>query len=260
MEQHDRQHPQDDDRRTRSRSPAFVLPLVAIAASVFALVLLLSSGVGARLDVWHFRTGFTLLKFAAYCGLGCALLAVVTGVIAIRRRHHAGVLLSAVALLVALFAFGLPYSWKLKSMNYPRIHDITTDVNTPPRFVATAPLRGDRVNYEGAAVAAKQLQAYPDLKTVVLPLPQERAFNAALEAAREMGWQVVATVPEEGRIEATATTKWFAFKDDVVIRITPAGERSLVDVRSASRVGISDLGTNARRIREYLAKLTHQDK
>ena len=69
-----------------------------------------------------------------------------------------------------------------------------------------------------------------------------------------MGWEIVGSNAEEGRIEATDTTLWFGFKDDVVVRIQPRGDESLVDVRSLSRVGKSDVGTNAQRIRAYLRK------
>ena len=75
----------------------------------------------------------------------------------------------------------------------------------------------------------------------------------AESAAREMEWEVITVAPEEGRLEAVATTAWFGFKDDIVVRIAPAGDGSLVDVRSKSRLGLSDVGTNARRIRGFLA-------
>jgi len=120
-------------------------------------------------------------------------------------------------------------------------------------------LRADAANpatYGGAEVAALQRQAYPDIKTVILELPMAQSFEAALGAARALGWQIVATVPTEGRIEATDTTFWFGFKDDIVIRVAPAGNRSLVDIRSVSRVGISDVGTNARRVRALMKRLT----
>jgi uncharacterized protein (DUF1499 family) len=71
-----------------------------------------------------------------------------------------------------------------------------------------------------------------------------------------MGWEIVDSDPERGRIEATATTFWFGFKDDVVVRVRPASEGSRIDVRSVSRVGRSDVGTNAERIEEYLEKLS----
>ena len=218
----------------------------------------MSSGFGARLDLWHFRTGFTMIKVAAYTGLGCALLALVSGVLAVRKRHLVGALVALIALLVAILAFGIPYSWLVKAKNYPRIHDISTDLDNPPQFVAILPLRKGPAQHGGAAVAAQQLQAYPDVKTLVLPVPKEQAFSVALVAAREMGWDIVAEMPAEGRIEATDTTFWYGFKDDIVIRIVPAGNRSLLDVRSVSRVGISDVGTNAKRVRAFLAKVSHQ--
>jgi uncharacterized protein (DUF1499 family) len=70
-----------------------------------------------------------------------------------------------------------------------------------------------------------------------------------------MGWEIIAAVPTDGRIEATATTRWFRFKDDVVIRVTPQPAGSRIDVRSTSRLGRSDLGTNAKRVRAYFAAL-----
>ena len=70
-----------------------------------------------------------------------------------------------------------------------------------------------------------------------------------------MGWQIVDANAREGRIEATATTFWFGFKDDVVVRIVPAPGGSRVDVRSVSRVGVSDVGANAKRVRDFLQKL-----
>ena len=241
-------------------STGLVLPLFAVACAIISIVLLLSSGFGSRLSLWHFRTGFTILKVAAYCGLGCALLSLASGVVSVRKRRHAGALLCLVGFILGMLAFGLPYSWKLKAQNYPRIHDISTDLDNPPRFVAIIPLRQGPVEYGGAAVAAQQLKAYPEIKTLVLPVSKDQAFNRALDTAKEMCWQIVAEVPAEGRIEATDTTFWFGFKDDIVIRIVPAGDRSLLDIRSVSRVGISDVGTNAARIRTFLAKISQQGR
>ena len=75
-------------------------------------------------------------------------------------------------------------------------------------------------------------------------------------AAVELGWEIVAAEPDRGRIEATATTFWFRFKDDVVIRLTPRGYGTYVDVRSKSRIGGGDMGANANRIRRFLQRLT----
>jgi hypothetical protein len=249
----------EQEHRHSNYTP-LILPLIAVVGAVLSVLLLLSSGFGTKMNLWQFRTGFSIFTFAAYCGLGCALLSILAGVLALRKRRLAGVLISLLAFACAVAAFWVPYSWKLRAGEYPRIHDISTDLDHPPRFVAILPLRPGPSEYPGAAVAAIQLKAYPDLRTLVLPVSRDQAFHSALETAKEMGWQIVAAVPAEGRIEATDTTPWFGFKDDVVIRVVPAGERSLVDIRSVSRVGVSDLGTNAKRIRTYLAKLSHLPK
>ncbi|HBA87876.1 MAG TPA: DUF1499 domain-containing protein [Geobacter sp.] len=245
-----------DNEPRPKRSTDLVLPLFAAACGVGAVILLLSSGLGARLNIWHFRTGFTLITASAYIGLGCSLLALVSGVLSLRQRRPLAVAVSLAALLLALSAFAVPVYWRIQAQSYPRIHDISTDLHNPPRFIAISSLRKSGVRYGGAMVAAQQQKGYPDLKTVVLPLPKEQAFQRALGVAKKMGWEVVAAVPEEGRIEAVDTTRWFGFKDDISIRIYPAGDRSLLDIRSVSRVGISDVGTNAKRIRAFLVRLT----
>jgi uncharacterized protein (DUF1499 family) len=104
-------------------------------------------------------------------------------------------------------------------------------------------------------VAELQRKAYPDIRPLELPVPPQQAFSKALAAAEAMGWEIVAQDPAAGRIEAVATTLWFDFKDDVVIRVAEAGRGSRIDIRSKSRVGRSDIGTNARRIRAYLERL-----
>ena len=138
----------------------------------------------------------------------------------------------------------------------PAIHDITTDTIQPPPFLAILPLRAGALNpadYGGPDVAAKQQQAYPDIGPLLLNVPPGRAFDRALAAAKAMGWELVASDPAGGRIEATDTTFWFGFKDDVVVRVTPQPTGSRVDVRSLSRVGGGDIGANAARVRAFLA-------
>ena len=141
---------------------------------------------------------------------------------------------------------------------WPRIHDITTDTVDPPVFVSLLSRRGPKASppeYDGAEAAAAQRRAYPDIGPIMLSVPAARTFDAALAAAGRMGWDVVASDRAAGRIEAIATTTVLRFKDDVVIRVREDGAGSCVDVRSKSRVGVGDLGTNARRIRAFLAAL-----
>jgi uncharacterized protein (DUF1499 family) len=140
----------------------------------------------------------------------------------------------------------------------PHIHDITTDIENPPRLVSVLPLRKNAENsaeYGGPEIAAQQHTAYPDIVPLMLPMRPAQAFERALATARHRGWMIADANPAEGRIEATATTFWFGFKDDVVIRIVPVTGGSRLDMRSVSRVGVSDVGTNAARIRSYLKEL-----
>lgn len=144
----------------------------------------------------------------------------------------------------------------------PRIHDITTDTDHPPQFVALLAVRQKAPNgaaYGGARIAQAQKAAYPDIAPARLGTPPDQAFDRALDAAQRMGWKIIAADKAEGRIEATATTFWLRFKDDVVIRIAAAGSGSRLDIRSMSRVGRNDFGANAKRIRAFLQQLRSRD-
>jgi uncharacterized protein DUF1499 len=236
---------------------SLLMPGLAMGVACAAALLLMLAGFGSRFGWWHFRFGFTLLGYGAYGGVGAVLLGIWGGILAGRKRQKAGIILAAVAVVSGLVV-AVPVSWRLKAKQLPVIHDITTDTVQPPPFVAILPLRKDAPNpavYGGPEVAEQQKRAYPDLRTEVLDLPSGRAFEKALASARAAGWRIVAAEPEQGRIEATDTTFWFGFTDDIVIRMTAAGERTLLDIRSVSRVGKSDVGTNARRIRSYVKRL-----
>jgi uncharacterized protein (DUF1499 family) len=165
--------------------------------------------------------------------------------------------LAALGLLAGIVALGMAGRFRFGPAK-PPIHDITTDTQNPPEYVAVLPLRANAPNktvYGGQRVAALQRQAYPDLQPLMLNVPPPQAFDRALEAARDMGWELVAADAAAGRIEATDTTFWMGFKDDVVIRVKATDGGSQIDVRSLSRVGVGDVGTNAKRIRAYLNAL-----
>jgi uncharacterized protein (DUF1499 family) len=228
---------------------------VAPALAAVALLLLLLAGPTVRLGLWGFGTGFSLLRWAAYLGLAAVAVALIA---LLTRTGRRPVLLQVAALLLGGGVALVPWRWLQQARRVPPIHDISTDLVHPPEFVAVLPLRAAAPNpaaYGGAEVAAAQRTAYPDLHPVVVHLAPGAAFARALASARAMGWTLVAADSTGGRIEATATTPWFGFKDDVVVRIEPDPAGSKVDVRSVSRVGQSDVGTNARRIRAYLARL-----
>ena len=138
------------------------------------------------------------------------------------------------------------------------IHDISTDTLNPPEFIAVAKLRGPDDNpaeYAGPESAAIQATAYPDIETIVLLDPRSFVFETALKVAQDMGWEIVASDAAEGSIEATASTRFVGFKDDVVIRVRAKSAETLVDVRSKSRMGRGDMGVNAQRIRDFRDQL-----
>lgn len=232
-----------------------LLPLIAL----LALSLLLIAGPGTRLELWDFRFGFSLIRWAVYLGLGSGALALIA--LLVKRARKGQLAALAMALVVGLGTAALPLSLVQKVRSLPYIHDISTDLVDPPAFVAVAPLRADAPNpieYAGEEVAAQQREAYPQIQPLRIDVYPSLVFDHALDTARAMGWEIVASEPEEGRIEATDTTFWFGFKDDVVIRIRPDGTGSVVDVRSKSRVGLSDVGANAARIQRYLDALSER--
>ena len=231
------------------RIGAFVLAVLCAGGAVAA-------GLGTRWGAWHFRTGFTILTWASYGGLAAAVLGLVA--LIIDRLSRRVVLLALLTIVLGSLVSGLPWQIKQRAQHVPPIHDITTDTENPPAFVAILPLRRDAPNpaqYGGPGVAAQQQKAYPDLRPLFLNVPPKEAFPQALEAAREMWWQIVDSNQEQGRFEATDTTLWFGFKDDIVVRVTPSEQGSLIDVRSVSRVEKSDVGTNARRIQTYIRRI-----
>lgn len=239
----------------QERSPVATLGFGLAVLAAFAAAL---SGLGARWGWWDFRIGFGILEWAAHGAVAAAVVSLIGVILARPGSGRRGLGLAALGLVIALVSVYVPWQWRRTAHSVPPIHDITTDIEDPPAFQAVLPLRADAPNpseYGGDSIATQQRQGYPDLGPVMLNLPPDRAFDRTLEAARGMGWEIVAAEPTEGRIEATDTTFWFGFKDDVVVRVTPADRGSRIDVRSVSRVGRSDVGTNAARIRDYLAKV-----
>jgi uncharacterized protein (DUF1499 family) len=258
-----RDAPATGAQRTGANGPSvFGISRAALALGTLALLVVLAaalSGLGARWGLWHFRTGFTILRWSVYAGIVLIVASLAVAVLTRPGSGRRGFAIAVGALVVGLLVVGIPLQWQRTARSVPPIHDISTDVVNPPRFVAVVPLRADAPNpveYPGAQVAAQQQAAYPDIRPLVVDLPAAAAFQRALRAAEEMGWTIHAAIPDEGRIEATDRTFWFGFRDDVVIRLTSLdANRTVIDVRSKSRVGGSDVGTNARRIRNYIRRI-----
>lgn len=230
---------------------------IALAGCVLAFLAAgagLVPGIGNRLDWWHYRTAFAILTWAAWGGVAAGAISLLGALLARRPRPAA---LGVLGLAIGSLVFGVPWYLRDRGRQLPPIHDIATDTDHPPQFVAVVPLRKNAPNKLDylREVAQQQQKAYPDIGPALLDVPPREAFDRALAAARAAGWEIVAAVPEDNRIEATATTLWFGFKDDVVIRVAPAGRGSRVDLRSVSRVGRSDFGANAKRVRQFVQTL-----
>jgi uncharacterized protein (DUF1499 family) len=214
-----------------------------------------TGGVGSRFHWWHFGMGFTLLKWGVYIGIAAALASLIGLFAGGKESGRPAMLKAVIGLVISLPVVILPLSWLNTARSVPPIHDITTDTENPPQFDAILALRADAPNsveYGGESIASQQQEAYPAIQPILTDSSPDVAFTAALRAAHDLGWNIVAQKPQQGRIEAVDTTFWFGFKDDVVIRIKAREKGSRVDIRSVSRVGRSDVGTNARRIREFI--------
>lgn len=240
--------------------------LLSIGGVVAALVAALGSGQGA----WPFRTGFTILRYAFFAAIGGGLIALVALIIARRRRSAKLSALNLLALVIGL-GFVLYLGAQIRTARtVPAIHDVSTNLDDLPQF-SVLKVREDNLenipdNDDARLKAmdpasrwkALHAQAYSDLRTVRVPWSPEETIQRAERIARGQGWEVAKADPRAGLLEATDTTRFFRFKDDIVVRARPVAEAkggSNVDVRSISRVGGSDVGVNAERVRAFLADL-----
>lgn len=237
-----------------------VLAWTSLALALVCAIAALLAGPGYRMGWWRLGTGFQTVRWAVTIDLAAIVLALAGAVLAYRYGARRALFVALTGLVVSLAVAGPPlYLWR-DAQGLPQIHDITTDTASPPKYVAVIPLRKDARNPTdySAETAAQQKSGYPDIGPALLDVPPAQALRLAERAARAMGWDIVALAPDDMRIEATDTTLWFGFKDDVVIRVTANGSGSRVDVRSLSRIGGSDIGTNARRVRSFLRRLDEE--
>ena len=237
------------------------LARVAFIASCVAALCVGLSGplyrfVGVELDV-----AISLFRYGFYVGAAGIALGLATIVPTRPGERRRGFLASVLAIAIGVAAAWSPFMWFLNARSVPRINDITTDMSDPPVLVQTLQLRRDAVTpptYNKDFVS-QQREAYPDIQTITLKVAPAEAFKKVDRVASAMGWDVVARAPAEGRLEAIDTSKWFGFRDDIVVRIRPDGAGSKVDIRSKSRVGRSDLGVNARRLRDFTHRLNTEN-
>ena len=236
---------------TSYRASRFVL-----AGALIAVLMLLLGALGSRFGLWSFFVGFYFLFAGIVVALICAVWGIAAlvfsrgaGPIKFRAPFVYGAMLSSLVLATMFVQF-------LDSISLTAINDISTDSVDPPEFDRLIAVRGTTSNDLTYTDAERQQQAmaYPEIKTMHTRRDLSESFDRVLVVAKTLGWEIVNSDRRSGIVESTATTFWFGFKDDVVIRIREENGGTLIDLRSVSRVGMSDLGANAERIARFLAE------
>ncbi len=241
-----------------------LLFLMAIVSIIWGALASFGSGFG----FWDFRSGFSGLIYS----FGLAIIALILGLIFIiwdrKKGRKAGWLLRGSGLLIAFLYSGYIMSVIAQGFFVPAIHDISTNLADPPQFQALT-LREDNLDnipddddMQGLSPSQRwtrlHQEAYPNVRSVRIEMKVADVVIKADRLAKERGWELASSVPEQGHLEATDTSSIFRFKDDVVLRVRPTqnGRGSIIDMRSVSRVGQSDLGANAKRVEAFLADLS----
>ncbi len=235
-----------------NKKPLYKPAAIGFALIILAILIAISGALGSRIGWWNYNIAVVILKWAAYGGIAASVLCL-SGLVAARPGgKRRGFLYSLLGLAVILPMLLFLQYWKQAKLTSAPISDITTNTESPPSFWY-AP--NDR-NYGGFEIETLQNEFYPDIKPLILPVTTNKAFDLIVEVIKDKGWQLWDPDRAELHIEATATTFWFGFRDDVVFHITPAGKNaSRIDMRSTSRATGGDGGTNARRIRDFFKAL-----
>ena len=231
-----------------------------LIGGVIAVVCLPLGALGTKFGLWAFTGGFMLLAAAAVLATLASFLGVIAYIVSLRKQllaERPTLLIGIFLGVVVLAILGTQYS---AASSVPPIHNISTDTENPPQFDKIVAIRSaaqaNPLAYDAAALAPQQTAAYPWVKPLTLMAPVDEVVDRAEAVMRDMGLEIVSSNKTTGLVEATATTFWFGFKDDVAVRVQPAADGGTqVDLRSVSRVGQSDLGANAARIGEILKGL-----
>ena len=258
------------DRRSVNKGGwARRLTWLALVLSIGGVAAALVAALGTGQESWHFRTGFTILRYAFFAAIAGGLLAIVAMAMSHRAKVPGLRTRNVLALAVSLLFVGYLGKQIYTARTVPAIHDVATDLDDLPQPRALR-VREDNLenvpDMDRAELKALEpeerwkaihREAYGDLKPIRVPWTVEETIGKAQALADKRGWQIAHVDPARGALEATETTRFFRFKDDVVVRArkAPDGKGTLVDMRSISRVGGSDVGVNAERVREFLKDL-----
>ncbi|MBT5699818.1 MAG: DUF1499 domain-containing protein [Gammaproteobacteria bacterium] len=232
-----------------------------LVSAVVLLIILVTGPLGYKFSIVPLEPSLVSLLIAVAGGALVFLIGLVYLVIAMRSGLGRNRNLVIVSMILGLVPVGIMGPQMAAAGDVPPIHDITTDTANPPEFVAIVSLRKDAPNgYEygvseawpAEKLGAATMEAYSGLQPIESGLSVAEAVDRTEAVLQAMGLKIVAVDKAAGLVEATATTFWFGFKDDMVVRIVGDGEGSRIDLRSMSRVGQSDVGANAARITDFV--------
>ncbi|BBI52408.1 hypothetical protein HORIV_48290 [Vreelandella olivaria] len=232
--------------------------LAGLAILLLAVAALMMAGAGPayRGELVSLGEAFNLLRNGVYAAGAAIAISIITLLFSMLVRRSRPAFIATLVIVAAAALLYIPWQHWQRAQQVPAIHDITTDTQNPPAFEALADAREaapNAVDYPGDATAQQQHAAYPYIEPLILAEAPQTVLAAAQAEAEEAGWRIARI--SDNHIEATATTRWFGFEDDVVIRLTEIENGVQVDMRSASRLGASDVGTNAARIEAFLTSL-----
>lgn len=259
---------QNNNKKSTIHKVLLVDAIICLVAGLGVGLVALAGPIAVWVGASDFRFGFGLLQlvntWSFWIAGGALIIGVTIALMGAVLRIEGAMRLSSYALAGAIsagLAFYIPETFRPPE-GTPAIHDIATDPYRPLEFDAIVPLRVDAANNMDYGIMDgitprqhidMQLEAYPDIVPQVYDESVEEVFNRAMAAINQLGWEIVHADVNQGRIEATDTTFWFRFKDDVVIEISTDRVDTIMHARSTSRVGRSDVGKNAARLREFFA-------
>jgi len=242
------------------------IALFSLAATLVAVIIVRSGA----LDI---VPALSTLGGALVLACVAILLAFGAGIV-IWRDGTGGGRHAVTALVIGGALIAYPAYLGVKASRLPAIYDITTDPIDPPQFDAIARLRprdANPITYAGLYTAAQQHTAYSDIEPDDTNATPQEAYDAAIKVITKRRWRIVDARPPQGSlprvidthapagasardgiIEAVARTPILGFRDDVVVRVRPTSDGARIDVRSASRYGRHDVGTNATRVRNLI--------
>ncbi len=241
---------------TNSSSTMKALALTSMVLGLLGIFAPIVGAVGSRGGLWDFAVGLLMTPI----GLVIALVGLLLGVFALIRLRKIGERLVLAAHGAGLSLFVSLYLASLVAQVFlvPPIYNVSTDIDDPPRFVHAHSLRAEHENpleYDSEVIGPLQREGYPQVKPLILELAPQEAYARVKQVLLDMGMELTRDDPATGEIEAVASTFWFEFKDDVIVRLREFEDGTRLDLRSVSRIGVSDLGANADRIMEVLKRV-----